>query len=290
MSIYALTLVIIAALLHATWNFAAKKSGGSTVFAFCTGLVTVTVWAPVVFILIQNFPERSHTLWNLNQWLIVALGGAIHAAYYVVLLKGYRAAPLSIVYPIARGTGPLISSFSAIWIFHENFTYSTLLGICFIVGGIFTLTWSKDIKLNSTLIKGALWGVATGITISLYTLVDAYGVKTLKVDPIMLDFWTGAFRVLVLLPFVISRTSEIKSTLSYSMRPLLIISILGSAAYILVLTAIKIAPVSHVAPAREISMLFGAFLGGKVLNEGQVLKRIFAAALIATGVILLALS
>jgi uncharacterized membrane protein len=286
----ALLLVITAAFLHAFWNFTAKKTGGTTVFAFCTGLATVAIWLPIIisYVFIFNkFPE-----WGLQQYLNIILSGTIHAIYYVILLKGYKSAPLSVVYPVARGTGPLISSFLALWIFNESCTTNSVAGIALIIVGIFTLSWSGQsiTKLDLTFIKGILWGIATGISISAYTLVDAYGVKTLNIDPVLFDFSTGLVRTIVLFPFVFQRSIEIKKTFKEHTYPIIIISIFGSLAYILILSAILLAPVSHVAPAREISMLFGAFLGGKVLKEGHLRKRLFAAGLIAVGVILLTLS
>ena len=287
MPLSALLLVITAAFLHAFWNFTAKKTGGTTVFAFCTGLATVCIWLPIIIsyaFIFNKFPN-----WSNQQYLNIICSGTIHSIYYVILLKGYKAAPLSVVYPVARGTGPLISSFLALWIFNESCTTNSIAGIALVIIGIFILSWSGQSirKLDHTFLKGIMWGVATGISISAYTLIDAYGVKTLKIDPVLFDFSTGFVRTLVLLPFVINRSSEIKNTFKEQTYPLIIVSVFGSLAYILILSAMLLAPVSHVAPARELSMLFGAFLGGKILKEGHLRKRLFAAGLIALGVMLL---
>src|SRR5438045_826728 len=109
MSSLAFLLVIIAAVTHAGWNVAAKQAGGTTVFACMSSFLSAALWAPILAGCILYLPEASPRLWTLQQWGFIALSAAVHAAYFTVLLRGYRAAPLSVVYPIARGSGPLIS-------------------------------------------------------------------------------------------------------------------------------------------------------------------------------------
>lgn len=290
MQLTALILILIAALFHATWNLVAKKSGGTTVFAFATAIVTGTLWTPIAFTIIQYSPQLSHSSWSNTAWLMVFLSAVIHSVYYVVLLHGYKVSPLSVVYPIARGTGPLLSSFVAIFIFDETLTIYTVCGVLLIVIGIVLLTWSKEISLlDKSSLRGIGWGLMTGLMISLYTLTDAYGVKTLSMDPLIFDYWTSVIRVFILFPFAYRSSARITQTIKTNLKSILIISILSPTAYILVLTAIQIAPVSHVAPAREVSMLFGAFFGGKLLQEGHLIRRMIAAGLIGLGVVCLVL-
>ncbi len=288
MQLTALILILIAALFHATWNLVAKKSGGTTVFAFATSIVTATLWTPIAFTLIQYSPHLSQAHWNNTAWFMVFLSAVIHSVYYVVLLHGYQVAPLSVVYPIARGTGPLLSSFVAIFIFNEQLTIYTGCGVLLIVFGIVLLTWSKEISmLDKSSLRGIGWGFLTGLMISLYTLTDAYSVKSLSMDPLIFDYWSNVMRVIILFPFAFRSSTRIAQTIKTDLKSILVISILGPTAYILVLTAIQIAPVSHVAPAREISMLFGAFFGGKLLQEGHLVRRMIAAGLIGLGVVCL---
>jgi hypothetical protein len=96
MSISALALVLVAAWMHALWNVIAKKSGGDTRFALMTVLLMVTIWAPV-------------GVWAA--WGVVPASAVLHTAYVTVLLRGYRLSDLTVVYPMARGTGPLLASF-----------------------------------------------------------------------------------------------------------------------------------------------------------------------------------
>jgi drug/metabolite transporter (DMT)-like permease len=288
MPFIALVLIIIAAFLHASWNFVAKKSGGTTIFAFLTALVTSILWLPVVGVIHLTTPEVGISTWSTEAWLIVTCSALIHSIYYLVLLHGYKVAPLSVVYPIARGTGPLLSFFAAIIIFDENLTIYSAFGVFGIACGIILLTWSKDISfLERSSLRGLGWGVLTGIAISIYTITDAYAVKTLNMNPILFDYFGGLIRTFMLLPLVIGKGKELRENFVVHRKSVLIISIISPLAYILVLSAILIAPVSHVAPARELSMLVGAFLGGKLLDEGHLQRRMCGAALIAIGVICL---
>lgn len=288
MPFLALVLIIFAALLHASWNFVAKKSGGTTIFAFLTTLVVSILWLPVVGMIQFATPEVGIATWSAEAWLIVTFSALIHSIYYIVLLHGYKVAPLSVVYPIARGTGPLLSFFAAIILFDESLTVYSALGVFGIVCGIILLTWSKDISfLDKKSLRGLGWGVLTGFAISIYTITDAYGVKTLRMNPILFDYFGGLIRTFMLLPLVIGKGKELRENFVLHKNSILIISIISPLAYILVLSAILIAPVSHIAPARELSMLVGAFLGGKLLNEGHLLRRMCGAALIAFGVICL---
>jgi drug/metabolite transporter (DMT)-like permease len=292
MSSFALLLVFLAAITHAIWNLAAKKGGGATVlFAFLSAFASFLIWGPLTAGYIYAFPEVSPASWSLACWGIVALSGMIHAVYFSVLLHGYSVAPLSVVYPVARGTGPLISSFAAAALFGETLTSKSISGIGLIVCGVLLL--ASGMSPNQAvgehgLRRGVLWGALTGLTISLYTVVDAYGVKTLGIDPVLYDYGTNFFRMLILLPIVASSLKKAREINRVQLRGILAVAILSPAAYIMVLFAIKIAPVSHVAPARELSLMFGAFFGGKFLAEGHLKRRMSAAGLIALGVVLLA--
>ena len=110
MPTYALALVLIAGLIHASWNIAAKKARGDVRFATFTGLVMMVFWAPLgLWLGWQQVP-----LWGLVPWAFILASAVLHLVYYLVLLRGYRKADLTVVYPMARGSGPLLSSMVAI--------------------------------------------------------------------------------------------------------------------------------------------------------------------------------
>ena len=135
MPLSALALVVLAGLIHASWNIAAKKAGGDVRFAAFTSLVMMVFWAPVGLWL--GWQELPH--WGLREWALVSTSGALHVVYFIVLLRGYRHADLTVVYPLARGSGPLLSSLVAITVLGEHITTLGLLGIAAVVGGVFLI-------------------------------------------------------------------------------------------------------------------------------------------------------
>ena len=135
MSLTALALVVLAGLIHASWNIAAKKAGGDVRFAAFTGLVTMLVWAPVgIWLGLDQVPG-----WGLLEWLLVVASAALHCLYFIALLRGYRKADLTVVYPLARGSGPLLSSLVAILFLGEQLSALGAFGIAGVVGGVFLI-------------------------------------------------------------------------------------------------------------------------------------------------------
>src|SRR5256885_1724466 len=110
MSLQAFALIIIAGLIHAGWNIVAKKAGGDSRFAFFTSVIMMVIWAPLGWWVGRDVVPT----WGRNEWLVVLASGLLHVAYYVTLLRGYRSADLTVVYPLARGSGPLLSSMVAV--------------------------------------------------------------------------------------------------------------------------------------------------------------------------------
>lgn len=288
MSLYAFSLVFVAALLHATWNLYAKRSGGAVKFAFQTAVATTLLWAPLNAWLTVANPTDAIDSWDMRAWAAVYASAVAHAFYFVVLFQGYRLAPLSVVYPVARGTAPLISSIAAVLLFDEKLTFASIVGIGFIVVGVVLLSWKgRRQDQSEALGSGIFWGALSGLTISLYTIIDAFAVKSLNLNPIFYDYWVQVLRAVVLLPFVGNPIRAVRAMGPETQRAALVVALFSPAAYILVLFAMQLAPVSHVAPAREVSMLFGALFGGMVLREGHMMRRFIAAMLIAIGVIAL---
>lgn len=136
---------------------------------------------------------------------------------------------------------------------------------------------------------GIFWGLLTGALIASYTILDAWAVKVLAISPIVFDYFCNLLR----LPFaaipVPRDPAEAHRLWRLQWRYALVVGVLCPAAYVCVLYAVQMAPVSQVAPAREVSMLFAALIGGQLLGEGDRWLRIAGAACIGLGVAALAL-
>ena len=292
MSASAFALVILAGLIHALWNIAAKKAAGDARFAFFTAAVMGVVWAPLgLWLGWQQVPA-----WGVLEWVLVGASGVIHVVYYVVLLRGYRKADLTVVYPLARGSGPLLSSMVAIGLLGEKISTLGLLGIVGVVLGVFLIAGgpglmrkTHDPEARGLVLKGMRHGLLTGVFIASYTLVDGYAVKVVLMSPILVDYFGNFVRLLFLAPVVLRDRLTAAALWKVQWKYALLVGAISPVSYVLVLYAMQSAPLSHVAPAREVSMLFAALIGGHLLGEGDRLVRIVGAAMIGGGVIALGL-
>ncbi len=291
MSSEALALVLCAALLHALWNIAAKKAGGDSRFALMTSLMILVVWAPAGLWV----GWRDSASWSASQFAVILASGLIHLVYFNTLLRGYRLSDLTVVYPVARGSGPLLSSMGAVLILGEHMGALGAAGVLGVTFGVFLIAggpalWKQahDAALRARLHTGLRYGAMTGALIALYTLVDGYAVKVMLISPIVIDYFGNAFRVPFLLPAALRDPEGFKHALRAQWRYALVVAVISPLGYVLVLYAVQIAPLSHVAPAREVSMLFATLIGGKLLGEGDRGWRLAGAACIAAGVVSLA--
>lgn len=292
MPLSAFALIVLAGLIHASWNIAAKKADGDARFAFQSSAFMALVWAPLGLALGWNEVPR----WDLRAWGFVAASGVLHVVYYVVLLRGYRRSDLTVVYPLARGSGPLLSSLAAILLLGERVTAIGLAGILGVVLGVFLVAggprlWRRthDAALRERMRKGVRYGVLTGVFIAGYTVVDSYAVKMLALSPILLDYMGNFVRLGLLAPAVLRDRAEARRLWRLQWKYALLVAAISPVSYVLVLYAVQQAPISHVAPAREVSMLFAALIGGHLLREGDRVLRLVGALFIAAGVAALGL-
>ncbi len=288
----ALALVLVAGLIHASWNILAKQASGDARFALFTSIFLAIFWAPVgIWIAWDVVPG-----WGWREWLLIVVTGVLHVGYYVILLRGYRKADLTVVYPMARGSGPLMSSLVALIFLDEEVSglgiagiAGVVLGVFLIAGGPKLLRKASDPAHRKRVHVGIAYGLLTGVFISSYTVVDGYAVKFMLMSPILVDYMGNFVRLAVLAPaYFVDKVSAValwKQQWKYALA----VGVISPVSYVLVLYAMRLAPISHVAPAREVSMLFAAIIGGHLLNEGDRVQRFIGALFIAVGVSALAL-
>ncbi|AMM23781.1 DMT family transporter [Variovorax sp. PAMC 28711] len=292
MPLSAFALILLAGFIHASWNIAAKKANGDARFAFQSGVFLMVVWAPVGL----WFGWDVVPQWGAIEWGFVTLSGVLHVFYLVILLQGYRKSDLTVVYPLARGSGPLLSSAFAILFLGERISLVGMAGIVGVVLGVFLVAggpglWRKteDPAQRERVHMGLRSGVLTGAFIAAYTVADSYAVKFLAMSPILLDYFGNFIRTGLLLPAALRDRATTARMWREQWKYALLIAVISPVSYVLVLYAVKQAPISHVAPAREVSMLFAALIGGHLLREGDRLLRLLGALFIAAGVVALAL-
>lgn len=284
----ALLLVILAAICHASWNLLAKKGAKvGSAFVFSYGLCSAVLFTPwVIWILLFE-----HNQWSWEIVRCMVLSGALHLTYSLCLQRGYQVADLSVVYPIARGTGPFLSTIGAILFIREPATLMGLGGMLSVVAGVLMIATQGQIKrlLQPEAMVGVRWGLLIGLLIAAYTLVDAYGVIMLAIAPVLFDWATSVIKTIMMLPHVARQPKRAWQAMQGYWHLAWAIGLLSPLGYILVLYALRDgAPVSLVAPAREMSMLLVTLAGLYILREPVGWGRIVGCCFIGAGVVLLA--
>jgi len=283
----ALGLVLFSAFVHASWNFLLKKSGGGAGLITAASAASLVVYAPLVAILVWF---RGYAFQPMH--LVLMLGsGTIHTAYFLLLDRAYRSGgDLSIVYPLARATGPLISILVAIVALGEHPGPLAIAGAGLIGASALVLTGNPFAWHRGEARHAVGFALLTGCTIASYTIWDKASVAAWLVPPLLYDWGCNVFRVAVLLPWTRMRSpGTIGRAWRERRKTVLAIAVMSPLSYILVLTAMVFTPVSLVAPAREVSILFAALMGAHLLREGDLARRAIAAAGMALGVAGLAL-
>jgi len=282
---YALALVVVAALAHAGWNVLAKTATGGATFVWLFSAAAAVVWAPVAAFALVVAPGS----FGLEGLGFVVGSGALHALYFVLLQRGYREGDLSLVYPLARGTGPLLSTAAAIALFSERPSVLALAGGAIIVGAVLSLAGTGGPAAGGERGRAIAFALATGVAIAAYTLWDKRAVGPLRISPIVYYWGTNLAETTLMTAFVAHRRAEVAQTWRAHRAQALGVAVLSPLAYVLVLFALAHAPVSYVAPAREMSILVGAVAGTTVLAEGHRRRRLLAAVAIFAGIVALAI-
>jgi drug/metabolite transporter (DMT)-like permease len=287
MPLLSLALVVLAAFVHATWNLLAKRAAkAGPAFVFAYNVVACIAYLPwVVWLLVNR--ELS---WSVPVAVCLLLSAIIHLAYSLCLQRGYQLADLSVVYPVARGTGPMLSSIGAFILLGEAPSVQGVLGLLAVIAGIGFITIQGDLSAfrKPKGLDGVRWGTATGSLIAGYTVVDGYGVKVLDIHPVILDWFSNFLRFFMLAPIVLSNPARAREAMRGHWWRAVGVGVLSPLSYILVLSAIEMgAPLSLVAPAREMSMMVGAMFGMLILREPVNAWRLGGCLILILGVLLL---
>ena len=281
----ALLLVIVAAFAHSAWNYLTKKAGGGVPFIWlCAGLASA-MYAPVAIgvMLVQK------PVLGLKNVALILLSACIHTLYFTLLEKGYRLGDLSVVYPVARGTGPVLSAVVGITVLGERPSALGIAGIVLMAIGIAAVTGDPRKIKSPEARQAVLVALLCGATVASYTVLDKVSVSVLKTPPLVLDWGTSTGRFFILTPFVVRQWGKAKEQWRLHKREAAGVAFLSPLAYILVLTAMVFTPVSYIAPAREISILIGAVMGAKFLSEGNIKTRLIGTTAMVAGLIALSL-
>jgi drug/metabolite transporter (DMT)-like permease len=335
----AITLILIAAVAHASWNLFSKQAAqtGAISFIWLAATAATLLYIPVIAVAWAGGWLHLTAL----GWVFMAGTGVLESAYFVFLQSGYRLGDLSLVYPVGRGTGALLAAVAGIAFLGERPGPVAVGGIIAVVAGIALIgapspasagppssspefaskppaepasertaaalfsrratrrdegaprseegKAARTAALRSPASTAAIgFALATGVFIASYTLWDRYAVATLGTSALLQGYATFPFMAVVFaLPAL--RAKDRTALVWHRYRAQVAgAAVLMPLAYILVLAALAFTAVSVVAPAREVSVLFGVLMGGRLLGEGSVARRLTAAVAIAAGIIAIA--
>ena len=282
MSIAGFALVLAAAFCHATWNFFVKRINGGPELVWLFSVLSVLLYLPVaIWIVVAERPVLG--LWEAG---FILGSAALHLGYFLLLQTGYRKGDLSLVYPTARATGPVLSTSFAVLFLGESVTPGMALGAGIIVFGVMMLTGGVKAGPRGA-IPSLLFGLGAGALIGSYTAWDAYAVSVLFVPPLLLDYMSSVGRVVLLAPAARRNRGLLRQHWRDHRAGVIAIAVFNPLAYILVLYALTFTPVAYVAPIREISVLLTVLAGSLLLGEGFLRRRLGWAVVILAGMGLL---
>jgi drug/metabolite transporter (DMT)-like permease len=289
MTAAALLLVGVSALMHASWNYLAKSSRDKVAFLWATGVVGSALFLPVLWWTGDGQP------WSVRVWLGVVLGAGIRALYFLSLGAAYTRGDLSIVYPVARGIAPVLVPLSAALFLGEHLSAAGAAGVGAVALGVYVVHLpglsARDLLVPFTQLCSAQtrYAAMTGVLTTTYSLVDKWNIAS-GAPAVAYAYLTIPVAALLLTPAVLRHPGRTIETWRESAPKIPAVSVLMTGGYLLILLALQWTPVSYVAPARELGIVFGTILGSVLLKEGATPQRLAGSAVIVLGVTLLSIA
>jgi len=279
-------LVLLSSFIHATWNYFAKTIPGGGQFVWLLAVIMSLVLAPFAIGWVWYFGFD----WSLVNCVVLVVSGLMHLVYFMVLQKGYSVGDLSVVYPLARGSGPIFSTFGAVLLLGETVALRSVGGLILVIVGVLLVSGMIGGQTVSDPEKrrlGVIYGISTGVMIAAYTVLDGYAVKVMGITPVLIEFVSHPLRVAVLAPVAFQKWPEIKALWHQYYGRILIVAIISPISFLMVLYAMKHAPVHLIAPTREMSIVFGVIFGARLLTEENFKERLIGSCLILMGILAL---
>jgi drug/metabolite transporter (DMT)-like permease len=267
--------VLAAATFHAVWN--AMLKGGRDVLLDAALVAAGGALVMLPLLALVPVPARA-------AWPYLAASALLHVGYFTTLALSYRFGDLSSVYPIMRGTAPLITTIAAVALLGELPRTSTVIGIVLVCAGVLSLAAIGGRARSRTAI---VWALANAAIIAAYTLVDGAGVRVAG-DALAYVVWMF---FLDTLPFTLivamMRGGDLARHLGRHWSRGLASGLFSAASYGIAVWAMSRAPVAAVAALRETSVVIGALIGVWIFKEGHARTRLIGACVVLAGIVAL---
>jgi drug/metabolite transporter (DMT)-like permease len=269
---HAVILVLLSAILHATWNAQLKGGGNRAQFMANMSVamgVLALIWVPFV------------PIPNVSSWMYIALSAVLHIGYNMLLLENYQKSDFGSAYPIARGISPVLVTMGGFFLMRQRPTGIGIAAVALISMGIVFLSTEKA-KAGKAATASAL---VTGVSIAAYTVVDGMGVQRSQ-HSISYTVWVFASYLLMPVVLKLLKTPGSAVQLNSMQRPL-IAGVCSLFAYGIVLWAIRYVDVGIASALRETSVLWAVLISRVFLGEAFTWRRLTSASIICLGVVLL---
>lgn len=274
----AISLVLGSGFLHAVWNLYTKRSVHKQVFLWFCQLVALIVFLPWTVMEWNNMP------WTSTGIMVILFSMFLHGLYILLLAATYSIGDLSQVYPIMRGTSPLLVPMLGVLLLGERLTYVGWFGVIAIVSGIVWLSGLRFRRHMLTSSPAPVLALAVGCCIASYIVVDKIALQ--YVSAVVLNEFSNLGNVLAL-SWATFRSGAMIHEVRANWKIMLLGGVIAPGGYLLFLYALSLAPVAQLAPMREIGTVFGTLMGIFILREQQGARRIAASLLITGGIITL---
>ena len=275
-------LILGSACIHVVAHVALKRTQDRTAFIWW-----VLLWGSVVFSPVLIFGWR--TIPPLG-WAVMFFSAIFEAGYFAAIAKAYETGDLSVVYPLARGTAPLLTLVWSTLFLRETHRWGGVAGIALIAVGLYVINLPRlgarlepFRELNQ---PGPRWALLAGLCISGYTTIDKFGISL--VEPLLYTYLALCMTVGLLTPGTLRTVGwgGLQIELGYSRFNSVVAGFTTLAAYAIVLYAMQNGtPASYAGAVREVSVVLGAAIGIFVLKEKGTAMRLVGALLVAGGVI-----
>lgn len=282
-------LVAISAVLHVAWNVR-LKTAGDPLRAATVGMLAASLG--IVPVGVAAWWMSGAPPIPVEGVLLGLVSGTVEAAYFILLSAAYRRGDLSVVYPIARGTAPLLAVAIGVVVLGERLGVAGSLGVVALLGGFLVLQqpW-RALQGHRGVDPAIAFALATGVSIATYTALDRVGTRLIDPLPYAAILWVTTSAVLV--AWVRSRAGgHLAAGGKPEIRRAAVGGFLTLGAYLLILIALSVAPLSGVAPLRESATVFAAAWGsvrlGEAVSGRETVRRVGASVLIVAGALLLA--
>lgn len=267
-------LVLLAAVMHASWNTLVKVSSDSLV-----NLATLTCSGGLFVLLALPFAGLP----SAESVPLLVVGIAIHLVYFYCLVNAYRFGDFSQVYPLARGTAPAIVAVAAAWLADEWLSAREIFGLALVSLGIASLLLGRRARDP----RAILFALATAVTIAAYSVVDGLGARRAGNAVSFLVFLSVGEALAILLVARMRRGPGLWSAMAAEGFRGVAAGVLATVGYGIVVFAMSRGAMANVSALRETSVIIAALIGTRLLGEGGVVQRLLAAAVVTTGLLVM---